>query len=285
MTHLIGAHCSIVGGLYKAAERGAELKCTAIQIFTKNTNQWEAPPLIPSEIDSFLNACRAGGIKIAFAHAGYLINLASPIPATHKLSVRSMLAELERAESLEMPFVVVHPGSHKGAGELVGVLQVVAAIKKLVEDTEGFRAQIVLETTAGQGRSIGHRFEHFAEIFERLPPHVLKRVGICVDTAHIFEAGYDIRDKKKYPKIWDEFKKMIGFEFLRAIHLNDSMKGLASRVDRHEHIGKGYIGIEAFRRLLNDKRFINIPIVIETPKGVTLSEDKKNLEIIHRLLK
>lgn len=280
LSRLIGAHCSIAGGLYKAAERGSALGCVAIQIFTKNSNQWNAAPILPQEISSFQSACKKGGIKIAFAHAGYLINLASPDLAMHKLSINSMQEELERAEALELPFVVVHPGSHKEAGELVGVLQVVEAIKQLVEATTGFRAQIVLETTAGQGNSIGYKLEHFAEIFKRLPASVLKRIGVCVDTAHVFVAGYDIRTRDGYKYFWNEFKKYIGLEFLRAIHLNDSPKPCASRVDRHEHIGKGFIGLEPFGWLLNDKRFMNIPMVIETPKGATPAADKKNLKLL-----
>ncbi|MBI2092346.1 MAG: deoxyribonuclease IV, partial [Deltaproteobacteria bacterium] len=266
---LIGAHCSIAGGLHKAAERGGALGCTAVQIFTKSSNQWNSPPLLPAEISIFQKSCFEAGIKTIFAHAGYLINLASSDPAVHKLSVSSMRAELERAEMLELPFVIVHPGSHKGAGELVGILQVVSAIKELVEATSGFKTHIVLETTAGQGRSIGHKFEHFAEIFKRLPKQALKRVGICVDTAHVFAAGYDITSRAKYNLMWKEFDGFVGFEFLRAVHLNDSAKTLGSRVDRHEHIGKGEIGLEPFRWLLNDKRFINIPMIIETPKGET----------------
>jgi deoxyribonuclease-4 len=282
---LIGAHCSIAGGLHKAAERGGELGCAAIQIFTKSSNQWNSPPLLPAEILIFQKSCFEADIKIVFAHAGYLINLASSDSVIHKLSIDSMRAELERAEMLELPFVIVHPGSHKGAGELVGILQVVSAIEELVEATDGFKTHIVLETTAGQGNSIGHKFEHFAEILKRLPKQALKRIGICVDTAHLFAAGYDITSRAKYNSMWKEFEHFIGFEFLRAIHINDSAKGAGSRVDRHEHIGKGEIGLEPFRWLLNDKRFINVPMVIETPKGATLAADKKNLNLLRNPMK
>lgn len=277
---LIGAHCSISGGLAEGVNRGAALKCTAIQIFTKNNNRWDSPPLIDTEIRDFQNALDKSCVKFVFAHSGYLINLASPDPVNHKTSLASMKNELERAESLELPFVVVHPGSHKGAGEKAGILKVVESINYLLNVTEGFKTKIVLETTAGQGNSLGYKFEHFSQIFERLPEKYLKRVGVCVDTAHIFAAGYDIATEKGYIKTWEEFKKNIGYEYLYAIHINDSAKELGTRVDRHENLGKGYIGLNAFNMLLNDKNLFHIPFVLETPKGVSTANDKRNLKLI-----
>jgi deoxyribonuclease-4 len=285
MPRLIGAHCSIAGGLRTAAERAGALKCNTIQIFTKNNNQWEAAPLLAREISDFQAACSKNGVRLAFAHAGYLINLAAVDEAVHERSMLSMRQELERAEALEMPYLVAHPGSHKGAEELAGVLQAAASLDRLIEETEGFRVQIVLETTAGQGNSLGCRFEHFAEIMSRLSKMHLRRIGICIDTAHIFSAGYDLSTPFACGKVIKEFDRTIGLEHLKVIHLNDSMRECASRVDRHEHLGRGKIGLATFKWLLNDKRFINIPTVIETPKGATLDADRRNLKLIKSLIR
>ena len=282
---LIGAHCSIAGGLHTAAERAGTLKCNTIQIFTKNNNQWEAPPLLSSEISDFQSACEKNGVKLAFAHTGYLINLATTNEAAHQLSMRSMRQELERAESLELPYLDLHPGSHKGAGELAGILQVAASLTKLMDETEGFRVKMLLETTAGQGHSLGYKFEHFREIMKRLSKAHLQRIGVCMDTAHIFAAGYNLFTPLECEKVIKEFEKMVGLEYLMAIHLNDSMRERGSRVDRHEHLGKGKIGLNAFKWILNDKRFISVPMVIETPKGGTLEGDKKNLKLIKSLIR
>lgn len=281
----IGAHCSIAGGLAEAVKRGALLGCSCIQLFTKNSNQWISPPLLQSDIDEFQLEMAKGPVVSAFAHSGYLINLASPEEDTLKLSLDSMRSELQRAEALELPFVVVHPGSHKGKGELAGILQVVASLEMLLEESEGCRVKIALETTAGQGNSVGHRFEHFSEIFVRLSAKYQRRVGVCLDTAHIFSAGYDIRREKGYNDVMEKFSDMVGFDRLLAVHLNDSAKGLGSRVDRHENLGKGCIGLKAFDMILNDGRFLNVPMVIETPKGGSCEADKRNLRIIRSLIK
>ncbi len=282
---LIGAHCSIAGGLHTSAERAGTLKCNTIQIFTKNNNQWDAPPLLRPEISRFQSTCEDSGVKMAFAHAGYLINLATTEPATHARSMLSMRQELERAEALELPYLIVHPGSHKGAGELAGILQVAASLTQLMNETEGFRVKILLETTAGQGRSIGYKFEHFSEIMKRLSKAHLKRIGICMDTAHIFAAGYDLSTPPEREKVMKKFEKAVGLEYLKVFHLNDSSRECGSRVDRHENLGEGRIGLATFKWLLNDERFINIPAVIETPKGTTLEADKRNLRLIESLIK
>ncbi len=282
---LIGAHCSIAGGVAEGARRGAALGCNTIQIFTKNNNQWDAPPLLEDEISDFINACADGGIKLPFAHASYLINLASPQDANLIRSVRSMFIELERAEQLELPFVVVHPGSHKGAGLETGFDTIASSIEELVKRTPMWRVKIALETTAGQGNSIGHKFEHFTEIFKRLSKASQKRVVVCLDTAHIFAAGYDINSKQGYKRTFEEFEKYVGFDLLVAIHLNDSAKEVASRVDRHAGLGDGLIGLEFFERILNDPRFTHLPFVIETPKGDSTANDKKNLELIKKLIR
>lgn len=281
---LIGAHCSITGGVSEAARRGAEVGCNTIQIFTKNSNQWDAVPLLETEISRFQSACAEHNIRLSFSHAGYLINLASPDEATYKRSIDSMLVELERAERLELPYVIVHPGSHKGAGEKSGILKVAESIKYLNEKTDGFRTHIVLETTAGQGNSIGHKFEHFNQIFSHLEDTDLKKIGICLDTAHVFAAGYELNDETGYVKTMAEFDKYIGLKYLRVIHLNGTSKFLGSRVDRHDHLDKGEIKISAFKRLLNDSRLLEVPVVIETPKGSTTENDRRNIRLIRKLM-
>lgn len=280
---LIGAHCSIAGGVPKAPARGGELGCSAIQLFTKNSNQWKAPPLTLAEVDAFKEAVAANNIKVALAHVGYLVNLATVDPAVHENSMGAMRVELERAEALELPYVVVHAGSHKGAGELVGILQLVENLRRLMGETKGSGVQIVLEMTAGQGSSIGYSFEQFSEIFDRLGWPV--DVGICVDIAHMFQAGHDISTKDGYDRVMKELDEVVGLDYVRVFHLNDSKTGCGSRVDRHEHIGKGRVGLEAFRALLADRRFARIPMVIETPKGATLEEDRKNLDLLRGLIK
>ena len=282
---LIGAHCSTAGGVAEGAKRGSLLGCNAVQIFTKNNNQWDAPPLLEKEVSDFFKACADGGIELPFAHVSYLINLASPESANLQRSLDSMFLELTRAEQLELPFVVVHPGSHKGAGLESGFDKIASSIEELVKKTPMWRVKIALETTAGQGNSIGHKFEHFAEIFKRISKDALMRVVVCLDTAHIFAAGYDVATKKGYDKTFKEFEKLIGFDRLVAIHLNDSAKEAGSRVDRHAGIGDGLIGLDFFKRILNDKRFAHLPFVIETPKGASNENDKKNLALIRKLIK
>lgn len=279
---LLGAHCSATGGLNKAVERGGELGCSAIQFFSKNVNQWKAPSLTLREIDAFKEALSASKIKIAFAHTGYLINLATIDPVIHESSMESMRIELERAEALELPYVILHPGSHKGAGELVGIIQLVENLQRLIDGLKGSKLQILLETTAGQGNSLGYVFAHFVEIFERLGAP--NEIGLCVDTAHIFEAGYDISTKSGFDAVFKELDETIGMDHVKAFHLNDSKVECGARVDRHEHVGKGKIGKEAFKLIMKDRRFAKIPMVIETPKGTTLEEDEKNLKLLRSFI-
>lgn len=279
---LLGAHCSTTGGIEKAPERGGELHCSAIQLFTKNSNQWKAPPLTLKEIDAFKDAMVRNGIKAAFAHSGYLINLSTVDPAAHESSMESMRLEIERVEALELPYLIVHPGSHKEAGEIVGIIQLVENLRRLRDEFKSSHVQIVLETTAGQGTNIGYSFEHFAEIFDRLdwPPDI----GVCMDTAHMFQAGYDISTKDGYNDVMQAFNDIVGIDYIRVIHLNDSKTGCGSRVDRHESIGKGRIGAEAFKLFIRDRRFEKVPMVIETPKGTTLEEDAANLKLLRSFI-
>lgn len=280
---LIGAHMSISGGVFNALLYGQELGCTTIQIFTKNNNQWKAKELTPEDVKKFFESQKETEISPVVAHNGYLINLASPKEDVYNLSRQSMLVELKRAELLGLPYLVMHPGSHLGSGEGEGIRKIARSIDWLHQETKGFKAKICLETTAGQGSAIGHRFEHLAEIIERVKEK--ERLGVCYDTCHTFAAGYDIRTKKAYEATFKEFDKVIGLSRLKVIHVNDSLKDLDSRVDRHQHIGEGKIGLEGFRLLMNDKRWEKIPKILETPKERGAAKDRKNLNVLKRLVK
>ena len=278
---LLGAHMSIAGGVDKAIERGRSIGCTAIQIFVKNNNQWFSQPLPKEEISRFIKLQKQTGIFV-FAHAGYLVNLASTDPKNHANSMKSMLDELERCETLRLPFIVLHPGSHLGQGEYVGIKNVVKNISGLFKSTRGYKVKILLETTAGQGTNLGRNFEELAGIIDGIKEP--QRLGICFDTCHAYAAGYDIKSAAGFKQCWDEFDKIIGLEKLLAFHLNDSKTVGDSRKDRHEHIGQGTIGQGAFRLLLNDKRFENIAMVLETPKDPEMREDLMNLKLLRSLI-
>ena len=276
---ILGSHVSTSGGVDKAPLRAKEIPVRAIQIFAKNNNQWRAPALSLKEIDAFQENCRLAEIKVVFSHAGYLINLAAPDPSTYQNSMESMRIELERGEALGLTDVVLHPGAHKETGVTVGIHRIVESLNTLVEQTEGYQIRILLETTAGQGSSIGHRFEELAEIIDGVENK--NRIGVCLDTCHIFAAGYELRTKEAYEKTWESFDRIIGLKKLFAIHLNDSKKTLGSRVDRHEHIGKGEMGEEPFRFLMRDKRFVDMPCVLETPKEDDFVKyDRMNLKTL-----
>jgi deoxyribonuclease-4 len=280
---LIGAHMSIAGGVYNSLTFGKELGCTTIQIFTKNNNQWKAKELTGEDVKKFKENQKKTGISPVVGHNGYLINLASPKEAIYRQSLDSMLIELKRAELLALPYLVIHPGSHLGTGEKAGIKKIARSIDWLHRETKGFRVKICLETTAGQGSAIGFRFEQIAEIIERVKEN--QRLGVCYDTCHTFAAGYDIRTKTSYESTFKEFDKLIGLEKLKVFHMNDSMKDLNSRVDRHQHIGEGKIGLEGFRLLMNDPRWEKIPKILETPKEGGTEKDKKNLNVLRKLAK
>lgn len=278
---LLGAHMSTAGGVDKAIERGKEIGCTAIQIFVKNNNQWFGSPLKQETIDHFIKLQKETGIFV-FAHTGYLINLAGPNKENHDKSMKSMREELEKCEALKIPFIVVHPGSYLDQGEENGIKKIVKSIDRLFKATKNYRVKILLETTAGQGTNLGYKFEQLAQMLDMA--HDPKRLGVCFDTCHSYAAGYDIRSKDGYKKTWDEFDRIIGINKLLAFHLNDSKQPLGSRKDRHEHIGKGTLGKEAFRMLLNDKRFEKLPMVLETPKDPKRQQDKTNLNLLKSLI-
>jgi len=245
---LLGAHMSIGGGVHTAIERGHSIQCTAIQIFVKNNMQWFARPLTREEIRAFVGHRQRGEISSIFAHANYLINLAAINPQFHTNSIRALSEELIRADQLELPFLVLHPGAHLGAGEEAGLNKIVKSIDKVFRKIPKVKTRIALETTAGQGSCLGHRFEQIAYIIKNVREP--ERLSVCLDTAHIFAAGYDISTEAGVKKVFRQFDRLIGLDRLTAIHVNDSKTGRGSRVDRHEHIGQGQIGIEAFRFIM-----------------------------------
>jgi deoxyribonuclease-4 len=277
---LLGAHMSIGGGVHMAIERACSINCTAMQIFVKNNMQWFARPLVKEEIRAFLNHRRAE-LASVFAHANYLINLAATNPQFHANSLRALSEELTRADQLELPFLVLHPGAHLGMGEEAGLEKIIASLDRVLAGIPKVKTRIALETTAGQGSCLGDKFEHFAHIIScvREP----QRLCVCLDTAHVFAAGYDIGSEAATRKMLAQFDRTIGLDRLVAIHANDSKTTRGSRVDRHEHIGKGRIGLDAFRFIMRDRRLRKIPKVLETPKGKDLAQDVINLSTLRAL--
>ena len=279
---LLGAHMSIGGGVHTAIERGCSINCTAIQMFLKNNMQWFARPLTRGEIHAFLEHRQRGELLSIFAHANYLINLATTNPQFLANSIRALSEELTRADQLELPFLVLHPGAHLGAGEEAGLKKIVAAIDRVFRKVPEVKTKIALETTAGQGSCLGHRFEQISFIVENVREP--ERLCVCLDTAHVFAAGYNIGSETGVKKTFREFDLVIGLNRLAAIHVNDSKAARGSRVDRHQHIGKGQIGLDAFRFIMRDRRFRKIPKVLETPKGEELREDVANLKMLRCLI-
>ena len=273
---------SIAGGVHRAIERSRSIACTAMQIFVKNNMQWFARPLTREEIHAFVNHAQRADLGSVFAHANYLINLAATNPTFHANSLRALSEELVRADQLEIPFIVLHPGAHLGAGEEAGLEKIIVSIDKIFAGLPKIKTRIALETTAGQGSCLGEKFEHLACIISRVRKP--ERLCVCLDTAHVFAAGYEITNEKSTRRMFAEFDRVIGLDRLVALHLNDSKTARGSRVDRHEHIGKGQIGLEAFRFIMRDRRFRKIPKVLETPKGKELAEDVENLRILRDLI-
>jgi len=272
----LGAHMSIAGGLDLAVERGAAIGCTAIQIFNKSNNQWAARPLGDAEVERFRAARTLAGIDPVVAHDSYLINLCSPNDALYARSIDALVEEMERCRRLGVDWLIVHPGGHMGQGEEFGVRRMAGAIDEIHRRLSVGGTDIAIETMAGQGTVIGHRFEQIAAILAHVKSP--ERLGVCLDTCHVFAAGYDLRTPGAYAETMRRFDGEIGFKRLRAVHVNDSKKDLGSRVDRHEHVGKGYLGLGAFGLLMNDPRFLNVPLLLETPKDEsTLKEDVQNL--------
>lgn len=278
---LLGAHMSIEGGMFKAFERGAKAGCNTLQIFLKNSNRWEARVLCEDDRILYTAAQKKTGISPVVAHISYLINLASPEPALWERSLDAFVIEMERANYLSVPCVILHPGAHMGAGEREGIRRVADALERALSEVAP-PVRILLENTAGQGSSLGHRFEQLAAILDRVRDE--KRIGICLDTCHLFAAGYDIRNQVGYLKTIEAVDRLIGISKIGVFHVNDCNREFGSRIDRHEHIGRGLIGLEGFRALMNDLRFVRIPKILETPKGKDLKEDKINLTTLRGLV-
>jgi len=279
---LLGAHMSIAGGTPNAIDRAHRAGCTVLQIFVKNNNQWKGKPLSEGEVQVFRANRERSGLHDVLAHTCYLINLASPEGELRRQSIVTFLEELRRATLLGLSHLVVHPGSHGGDGESVGVRRIAEALDEIHERDAETKVTTALEGTAGQGTSIGYRFEHLRDILGgcRQPD----RVAICLDTCHLFTSGHDFRDPEGYNRMIEAFDRTVGLSKLRVLHCNDSKRELGSRVDRHEHIGKGKIGIDGFRWLMNDSRLARVPKVLETPKGITLRLDKRNLRVLRGLV-
>jgi deoxyribonuclease-4 len=274
---------SIAGGYDKAIEAGARYRCDAIQLFTKNNNQWAAKPITDGELLAFRTAAerlrvRLGRLELA-AHDAYLINLASPDPALRRRSRLAFLEEIRRCDLLGIPRLVVHPGAHMGSGETRGIGNVARSLNWVMKRARGAAPRILLETTAGQGTNIGWKFEHLARIMNLVDDG--DRLGVCYDTCHVLTAGYDYRGEAGYRGVMAEFDAVIGLHRLEMFHLNDSKRDAGSRVDRHQHIGKGFVGAWAFARILKDPRFRRTPMVLETPKADDM--DRKNLAYLRRI--
>ena len=277
----LGAHMSIAGGLPLALARGRALGCGAVQIFLKNQRQWAAPPLTDETVRAFRLARRQTAIRHVFAHASYLVNLASPVPAMWRQAVDVLTDELERAEALGLACVVVHPGSHMGAGRAAGLAAVGRALDEATRRTAGYGVRVALENTAGAGHAIGRTLGELGVLLDRAAHS--ERVGACIDTCHLFAAGYDIRQPSGWTAMLAECEAAIGLRRVLAFHLNDARADLGSGLDRHEHIGDGRLGPAPFRLLLRDRRLAGIPKVLETPKDPEPAADRRNLARLRRL--
>ena len=281
---ILGAHMSIAGGYHKAVERAHQSGCDCLQLFTKNNNQWRAKPITPEEARKFHAALDEFGITHPLAHDAYLINLASPERVLWRKSIDALAAELRRAETLGIPYVVTHPGAYTTGTEDRGLRRVVRALDEILRRTRRLRARCLLETTAGQGTSIGWRFEQLAAILGDVKDPA--RLGVCFDTCHVFAAGYPLETTRQYRATMKEFDAIVGLDQIKAFHLNDSRREFGSRVDRHARVGRGEMGLASFRRLLNDRRFRKIPMYLETPKGQEngVDLDAINLKILRGLI-
>jgi len=278
-----GAHMSTSGGAWRALQRGRSINCEVVQIFVKNNMQWLGKPASPEKLALYANELSANLFSCVFGHTGYLINLAVPASENRDRSIESLIQEIQFATHLGLPFLVMHPGAHLGAGEAIGLRQIVEGLDEVFAATKRSPVRIALENTAGQGTCLGSKMEHLAGIYEGVKKQ--ERLGICLDTAHLFAAGYDIRTRKGWTKPLDKIEELVGLKEILAFHLNDSKTALGSRVDRHAHIGQGQIGTEGFRVLVNDSRFKDKPGCLETPKSDDLHEDVQNLGTLRSLVR
>ncbi|HXA20123.1 MAG TPA: deoxyribonuclease IV [Thermoanaerobaculia bacterium] len=276
---LLGAHISTKGGLHTVFERADEIDASAIALFAKNSNQWKGKEMTDEDVTLFTVRRTVAPI---LTHASYLINLATTNPEFHRKSIEAMIDELDRAERLGIHAVVLHPGAHLGAGVDAGIEQIAKSLDRIHAAIPNHKVVTLLETAAGQGSCLGCTFDELGRIIALLDDKA--RVGVCFDTCHVFASGYELRNRDDYERTIDALDKHVGTVNVGAFHLNDSKRPLGSRVDRHEHIGDGEIGVEAFRFLLNDERFRGIPKLLETPKPIEHESDKKNLSLLRSLL-
>jgi len=290
MSPRLGAHMSVAGGLPRAVDRAIAHRCDALQIFAKNASQWRGRVVSPEEVREFRAKVKASGIKPVVSHASYLINLATTIPALRRQSVEAMGDEMDRAEALGLLGVVLHPGCYTLGSEAEGLELIAEGLLELLKARRRGKTMVLLEHTAGQGTALGATFEQLASIIAKMNDH--PRVGVCLDTCHLLASGYDIGSPEGYASTFKQFGRLVGFDRLKVFHLNDSKKPLGSRIDRHEHIGAGCLGLEPFRRLVNDRRFRGLPMLLETPKTERRSPtqiqidplDDRNLNTLRRLI-
>jgi len=274
---------SASGGAWRALQRGRSINCEIVQLFVKNNMQWFGKPPSPQDLALYANELATNAVSCVFGHTGYLINLGGQASENRERSINSLIQEVQFATDLGLPFLVLHPGAHLGAGEAAGLKQIVAGLNEVFAATKLSPVRIALENTAGQGTCLGYKMEHLAAIYDRVKRP--ERLGVCLDTAHLFAAGYDIRTPKGWRKPIRDLESLIGLKQILAFHLNDSKTDLGSRVDRHAHIGQGQIGKDGFRHIVNDARFKNHPGCLETPKSEDLHEDVQNLATLRSLLK
>ena len=281
---ILGAHMSTSGGYYRAVERAEEAGCDCVQLFTKSNKMWRARTLTTEDCRLFVERLAELKISHPLSHSSYLINLGSPDKAIWKKSLAGMVVELQRAAQLSIPWVVMHPGSYVSSTETAGMRNIISGLNEMMDQTHEFAVGCLLETTAGQGTNLGWRFEHLAELLDGVRDP--GRFGICFDTCHVFAAGYALAEEKDYKSTMRAFNKIVGIKQIKAFHLNDSKSEFGSRKDRHEHIGKGKLGKEAFRHLLSDRRFRKIPMYLETPKENAQGKpmDRANLRALRRLV-
>ncbi|BAL80836.1 deoxyribonuclease IV [Caldisericum exile] len=277
----LGAHVSISGGIDKAPLYGEEATCDVIQIFSKNQMQWVIPPISEFVAEKFIKNSKSKKIEAISIHASYLLNLASPDNNIRKKSIKDLAHELERADLLHIKYVVFHPGAHLGSGEEKGLKTIAESIKEVFETSNSKESTLLIETTAGEGTHLCYRFEHIRDIFD-VTQNFIDRLGVCFDTCHVFQAGYDIRTEESFRKVLHTFDEVIGLKYLKLFHLNDSKKDLGARVDRHEEIGLGKIGLEAFRFLVNNPLFKDLGGILEIPGNI--EGYKRNLITLRRLI-
>jgi deoxyribonuclease-4 len=280
---ILGAHCSTAGGVDRALDRAERIGADACQIFVKNNMQWQARKYTESEVEKFRERRTGSRCGVVFGHTGYLINVAAPASENRQRSIQSLILEIELAAQLGLSFLVLHPGAHLGNGEEEGLRQAARGLDEAIAATRGLSVRIALENTAGQGSCLGHDLRHWQAIYERVRHP--ERLGVCVDTAHCFAAGYDVRTRAGWSRVMEEVESTVGLDQLLAFHLNDSKTELGSRVDRHAGIGLGRIGGAAFGHMINDPRFIRHPACLETPKSADLHEDIENLAVLRSMLK